>query len=188
MWDAKTGKALGAPLRGHTNCVWSVAISPDGIHIVSGSDDNTIRMWDAETGKALGSPLQGHTSPVQSVAISHDGTRIVSGSNDGTIRVWHVESFTHSQPIVCFSSNPTHALRSTTSFLPESYMSSLTFYDLIPTKERWIVGPQGHLLLWIPSYFPSRIYVPGNTLVIPNALHLDLSHFLHGTSWHMCRK
>jgi len=155
---------------------------------VSGSDDNTIRMWDAETGKPLSAPLQGHTDFVRSVAISPDGTHIVSGSDDKTIRLWHVESFTHSQPILCFSSNPTHTLCATSSFLLESYTSSLEASNLIPTKERWIVGPEGRLLLWIPSYFPSIMYAPGNTLVIPDALQLDLSHFSHGTSWQMCCK
>ena len=196
MWDAKTGKSLGAPLQGHTANVLSVAISPDGTRIVSGSVDVTIRMWDVETSKALGAPLQGHTDSVSSVAFSPDGTRIVSGSGDRTIRVWHVESFTHSQAfkavvpaIICFSSNPTHALCSTSSFLPRFYMFSLTFSDLIPTEERWIVGPEGRLLLWIPSYFSFNMYVPGNTLVIgADAMQLDLSHFSHGTSWQMCRK
>jgi len=136
MWDAETGKALGAPLQGHTDRLWSVAISPDGSRIVSGSNDNTIRMWDAKTRKAFGVPLQGRTDRVWSVAISHVGTRIVSGSADRTIRVWHLESFTHSQAIVCFSSNPTHSLCSTISILPESHMSSLEAFDLIPTRER----------------------------------------------------
>jgi WD40 repeat protein len=50
MWDAETGAAVGKPLEGHTDSVRSVAYSPDGRHIISGSDDHTIRMWDAETG------------------------------------------------------------------------------------------------------------------------------------------
>jgi WD40 repeat protein len=36
-----------------------VAYSPDGRHIISGSDDMTIRVWDAETGAAIGKPLEG---------------------------------------------------------------------------------------------------------------------------------
>ncbi|KAJ8580549.1 WD40 repeat-like protein [Rhizopogon salebrosus TDB-379] len=71
--------------------VWSVAISPDGARIVSGSFDKTIRVWDAETGKPLGPSLQGHTGEVYSVAFSPDGTCIVSGSCDGTIRIWDAE-------------------------------------------------------------------------------------------------
>ena len=71
---------------------------------------------------------------------------------------------------------------------PEYHMSSLEASDLIPTRERWIAGPEGQHLLWIPSYFPSITYAPGNTLVIPDALQLDFSHFSRGTSWQMCRK
>ncbi|OAX36629.1 hypothetical protein K503DRAFT_744077 [Rhizopogon vinicolor AM-OR11-026] len=72
----ETGEALGMSLRGHTSCVNSVAISPDGTRIVSGSAARTIRVWDADTGKPLGAPLQGHTDGVSSITISLDGTCI----------------------------------------------------------------------------------------------------------------
>jgi WD40 repeat protein len=78
---AKT--AQGSPLQGYTDWVWSVAISPDGKHIVSGSDDKTILVWNMETCKQFSAPLRGHTGWVQCVAISPDGKRIVSGSSDG---------------------------------------------------------------------------------------------------------
>ena len=90
LWDANTGKAIGAPLQGHGGLVNSVAFSPDGRRIVSGSTDNTLRLWDANIGKALGAPLQGHEGPVTSVAFSPDGRRIVSGSSDNTLRLWDV--------------------------------------------------------------------------------------------------
>ena len=72
--------------------VTSVAFSPDGSHIVSGSSDNTIHLWDAETGDAIWKPIKGHSSYVSSVAFSPDGSRIVSGSWDDTIRLWDVET------------------------------------------------------------------------------------------------
>ena len=53
--------------------VFSVAFSPDGRRIVSGSDDGTLRLWDAGTGQQIGAPLTGHTGPVASVAFSPDG-------------------------------------------------------------------------------------------------------------------
>ncbi|KIN98511.1 hypothetical protein M404DRAFT_1005182 [Pisolithus tinctorius Marx 270] len=74
-----------------TSSVLSVAFSPDGGRVVSGSDDNNVRVWDAMSGVQVGSPLQGHTSSVNSVAYSFDGKQIVSGSDDGTVRIWDAE-------------------------------------------------------------------------------------------------
>ena len=37
-------------LRGHTTVVQSVAFSPDGKRVVSGSGDNLAKIWDASTG------------------------------------------------------------------------------------------------------------------------------------------
>ncbi|KAI8822777.1 WD40-repeat-containing domain protein [Chytriomyces cf. hyalinus JEL632] len=70
--------------------VVSVAISPDGRTIVSGSSDNTVEVWDMQKGICTAS-LVGHTSLVHSVAISADGRTIVSGSSDNTVRVWDMQ-------------------------------------------------------------------------------------------------
>ncbi|EDQ98298.1 uncharacterized protein LACBIDRAFT_398844 [Laccaria bicolor S238N-H82] len=78
-------------LSGHIASIQSVALSPDGRCVVSGSCDRTIRIWDAETGKPVGEPFREHTDEINSVAFSPDGRRIVSGSDDKTIRIWDVE-------------------------------------------------------------------------------------------------
>ncbi|KAJ7441363.1 quinon protein alcohol dehydrogenase-like superfamily [Mycena galericulata] len=45
VWDARTGKADMEAIQGHTGSVRSVAFSPDGARIVSGSSDKTIHVW-----------------------------------------------------------------------------------------------------------------------------------------------
>ena len=67
--------------------VHSVAISPDGQTLVSGSRDSTIKVWNLLTGQEVRT-LTGHLDEVHSVAISPDGQTLVSGSKDGTIKVW----------------------------------------------------------------------------------------------------
>ena len=78
MWDADKGQEI-LTLKGHTDMVISVAFSPDGKRIVSGSGDQTVKVWDADKGQEI-LTLKGHTAMVSSVAFSPDGKRIVSGS------------------------------------------------------------------------------------------------------------
>ncbi|KAH9033801.1 hypothetical protein EDB85DRAFT_2274664, partial [Lactarius pseudohatsudake] len=68
--------------------VLSVAYSPDGRRIVTGSLNHTIRIWDSRICIPLTEPLKGHTDVVTSVAYSPDGMHIISGSGDGTVRIW----------------------------------------------------------------------------------------------------
>ena len=75
-------------LTGHTGSVWSIAISPVGKCVVSGSSDGTICIWDAETGKRMLAPFKGHTDKVWSVGFSPDGKQVISGSADKTICIW----------------------------------------------------------------------------------------------------
>ncbi len=91
LWDSATGQEIGNPWIGHNGFVYSVAFSPDGSQVVSGSGSQSDRMlilWDAATGQQIGDPWVGHTSFVYSVAFSPDGSQVVSGSWDSTLRLW----------------------------------------------------------------------------------------------------
>lgn len=62
-----------------------------GNRIVSGSDDNTLKVWSAVTGKCLRT-LIGHTGGVWSSQMSEEGNIIISGSTDRTLKVWDAET------------------------------------------------------------------------------------------------
>jgi WD40 repeat protein len=54
---------------------WARLSCPDGVHVVSGSRDNSIRMWDAEIGAAIQEPIKGHNDDVWSVDFPPDPYR-----------------------------------------------------------------------------------------------------------------
>ncbi|MBP8857449.1 MAG: serine/threonine protein kinase [Anaerolineaceae bacterium] len=87
---------LGVPeilytLTGHTDHVSSVAFSPDGSILASGSSDNTIILWDVGSGEKLHT-LVGHPGDVLNVAFSPDGNTLASGSRDWMGILWDVKS------------------------------------------------------------------------------------------------
>jgi len=104
-------------LEGHTDQLTSMALSPDGKLLVTGSDDKTVRLWQFESGKELRA-LRGSATFVLSVAISADSRRVLSGSggefrnrqfspgSDRSVRLWDVDTGNellkldgHSQPV-----------------------------------------------------------------------------------------
>ncbi len=74
--------------RGHTNIVETVAWSPNGTRIASGSWDGIVRVWNATDGSDT-FVYKGHKNTVPSVAWSLDGKRIASASYDTTVQVWN---------------------------------------------------------------------------------------------------
>ena len=92
LYDANTGveKAL---LTGHTAPVRCVSFNSNGTMLVSGSNDNTVRLWDVTT-RMLKATFTGHEGPVNSVHFSPDDTMVASGSNDNSVGLWDVATET----------------------------------------------------------------------------------------------
>jgi small GTP-binding protein len=82
---------LFCTLEGHREVVRSLAFSPRGFALASGSGDHTVKLWDVGSGKLLRT-LEGHQDSVNSVAFDPRGGMVASGSNDNTVKLWEVDS------------------------------------------------------------------------------------------------
>jgi len=87
----ESGKQIGGNWRDGKSGVLTMALSPDGKKIVSGSRDGWVRFWNIDTGKLI-IRWMAHIDIITSVCWSRDGGRVVTGSLDRTVRVWNVES------------------------------------------------------------------------------------------------
>lgn len=91
IFSAVSGTLIRTISSGHTYEITSIAVSPDGRFLVSGSKDWRIKIWNLQTG-LLTRTISGHGSWVNAVAFNPDGSLIASGSDDRTVRLWDSQS------------------------------------------------------------------------------------------------
>jgi WD40 repeat protein len=90
LWDASTGTHLHT-LTGHSSLVTDAEFSPNGLELVTVSDDHTGRIWSVRSGHLLGSPLVAHSLPVHFGSFSPDGHWIVTASQY-TAGLWNART------------------------------------------------------------------------------------------------
>lgn len=78
-------------LKGHSDWVSSLAITPDGETLISGSFDKSIKLWNLSTGTIIDT-LSEHSKGVLTVTVSPNGQILGSGSFDETIKLWNLST------------------------------------------------------------------------------------------------
>lgn len=84
LWDSGTHRPI-AVLKGHTNVITGVAISPDSRLVATGSYDGTVRLWNAQIHEPVGVPMALHHDHINDVAFSPNGKLLATADADNTI-------------------------------------------------------------------------------------------------------
>jgi WD40 repeat protein len=188
LLDATTGEISCGPFEGHNQPVSCIAFLPDGMYIVSGSWDKTIRVWNTKTGGIAFGPFR-HTDKINSVAFSPDGTKIVSGSRDKAIRVWDLnpsEADLHTGDQGKYFNSECSYFTFRDTFIEST---STCFKDDAILENGWVLNPPSTLLFWVPPWNCLGLWWPRNSLVIAETpTKLDFRQFVHGTSWSLCHQ
>ena len=88
QWKVADGSLIRT-FQGHKDILYSVAVSPDGKILATGSYDQQIKLWDTSNGKEI-KTLQGHNGCVYGLAFRPDGKILASASGDRTVKLWNV--------------------------------------------------------------------------------------------------
>ena len=112
LYDLTTGERL-LDLPSQSGAIFSLAFSPDGKKLVSGSDKGIICIWDVRKGKLLHN-FSGHLGKIWDLAVTSDGHTLISAGEDKTLRSWDLKNgqlkeifIGHSKDVHSVSISPT---------------------------------------------------------------------------------
>jgi WD40 repeat protein len=129
LWDLGWPGAEPVVLGGHGGGILSVAFSPDGQRLASGSADHSVRLWDVRQPGDNPVVLLGHQGEVWSLSFSPNGKRLASGSTDKTVRIWNLQQ-AGAKPVVLLGSG-----------------ASASIWDRDDEQTRWVAfSPDGERL------------------------------------------
>ena len=158
LYDSASLKSPPRLLQGHTRDVLSVAFSPDGRTVYSGSQDGTVKQWNAETGHlkrtiALWNDFsyevgeQKREKEVWSIAFSPDATKLAAGTFNGSLRLWDLDT----EKVVTNFSGHKHQI-SHLAFSPDGSLlasnavdGSLFVWDVVAGSQKQNLSNQGQV-------------------------------------------
>lgn len=75
----------------HDGPIRGLAFSPDGSMLVSGGQDNVLKVWDL-TSDRVEATLRGHASHVRDCVFTPDGKRVLSAGRDQVVKLWQLDT------------------------------------------------------------------------------------------------
>ncbi|KAH7322320.1 WD40-repeat-containing domain protein, partial [Rhizoctonia solani] len=174
------GQGVYNPSEGHSGWVRSVALSPCGKYVITGSQDKIVCIWEASSGEGLFAPYEAHSQYVPSIAFTPDGSQLTSGSQDVTICIWNTQTgLPEGDLYTPMEHPPTELANATKDNLALNWEMD---------KDGWVRDSQDRLLLWIPPDLRSVLLQPHNTAPISHqgCIELDFEDARIGDVWETC--
>ncbi|GAB1524351.1 hypothetical protein RhiTH_007504 [Rhizoctonia solani] len=181
--DRSTGHTVVGPINVQ-DFITSIEFSPNGMRLVSGSYDKSVRIWDMQTGEQLvacgevednthgddkdSDNDRAHRKEVNSVAFSPNGRYVASGSDDMTVCIWDAEN-----------ANGQHVSLN---------LDHQTWTDSWSVDEEGWVVLHGDRVVWVPSDLRPCLMCPPEDFMIADrgCLILNLDGLNVGEKWQDC--